>query len=157
MKKKIFNKLDFIFDYADSTASGRLGLPIFLNEAVYENYGKNKPDKDSKRTLVAQKTSGFQDNQVITVSAKNLYRDINIYDNTLNYFDIGFQSPAGTDGFGTYDYSLVDTISIRGEKAFQIRYQPKRKDVLAFQGNLYIDTDSYAVLGATLRSTQNQC
>jgi hypothetical protein len=48
-----------------------LGLPIFLNEAVYENYGKNKPDKDSKRTLVAQKTSGFQDNQVITVSAKN--------------------------------------------------------------------------------------
>ncbi|BAP29727.1 uncharacterized protein CHSO_0690 [Chryseobacterium sp. StRB126] len=154
MKKKIFNKLDFIFDYADSTASGRLGLPVFLNEAVYENYGKNKPDKDSKRTLVAQKTSGFQDNQVITVSAKNLYRDINIYDNTLNYFDIGFQSPAGTDGFGTYDYNLVDTISIRGEKAFQIRYQPKRKDVLAFQGNLYIDTDTYAVLGATLRSTQ---
>jgi hypothetical protein len=39
----------------------------------------------------------------------------------------------GTDGFSTYDYSLVDTISIRGEKAFQIRYQPKRKDVLAFR------------------------
>ncbi len=154
MKKKIFNKLDFIFDYADSTASGRLGLPIFLNEAVYENYGKNKPEKNSKRTLVAQKTSGFQDNQVITVSAKNLYRDINIYDNTLNYFDIGFQSPVGSDGFSTYDYSLMDTITIRGEKAFQIRYQPKRKDILAFQGNLYIDTDTYAVLGATLKSTQ---
>ncbi|ROH98806.1 carboxypeptidase-like regulatory domain-containing protein [Chryseobacterium sp. G0240] len=154
MKKKIFKKLDFIFSYADSTASGRLGLPIFLNEAVYENYGKNKPEKDSKRTLVAQKTSGFQDNQVITVSAKNLYRDINIYDNTLNYFDIGFQSPVGSDGFGTYDYSLVDTIAIHGEKAFHIRYQPKRKDVLAFQGNLYIDTDTYAVLGATLKSTQ---
>ncbi len=104
--------------------------------------------------MVAQKTSGFQDNQVITVSAKNLYRDINIYDNTLNYFDIGFQSPVGSDGFSTYDYDLVDTISIRGEKAFQIRYQPKRKDVLAFQGNLYIDTDTYAVLGATLKSTQ---
>ncbi|MCQ9641198.1 DUF5686 and carboxypeptidase regulatory-like domain-containing protein [Chryseobacterium sp. WG14] len=154
MKKKIFNKLDFIFDYADSTASGRLGLPIFLNEAVYENYGKNKPEKDSKRTLVAQKTSGFQDNQVITVSAKNLYREINIYDNTLNYFDIGFQSPVGSDGFSTYDYSLVDTITIRGEKAFHIRYQPKRKDILAFQGNLYIDTDTYAVIGATLKSTQ---
>ncbi|CAM2790133.1 carboxypeptidase-like regulatory domain-containing protein [Chryseobacterium flavum] len=154
MKKKIFNKLDFIFDYADSTASGRLGLPVFLNEAVYENYGKNKPDKDKKRTLVAQKTSGFQDNQVITVSAKNLYREINIYDNILNYLDIGFQSPAGSDGFATYDYNLVDTINIRGEKAFHIRYQPKRKDILAFQGNLYIDTDTYAVMGATLKSTQ---
>jgi hypothetical protein len=37
-----------------------LGLPIFLNEAVYENYGKNKPDKDSKRTLVAQKHQDFR-------------------------------------------------------------------------------------------------
>lgn len=154
MSKKIFNKLDFIFDYADSTASGKIGLPIFLNESIYENFGKNKPDKRTKRLLVAQKTSGFQDNQVITITAKNLYRDINIYDNTINYFDIGFPSPVGETGFSTYDYNLVDTISIRGENAYKIRYLPKRTEVLAFQGYLYIDTDSYAVLGATLKSTQ---
>lgn len=154
MKRKIFNKLDFIFDYADSTASGKIGLPLFLNEAVYENYGENRPSKRNKRLLVAQKTSGFQDNQIITLTAKNLYRDINIYDNTLNYFDIGFPSPVGETGFSTYDYNLTDTISIRGENAFKIRYLPKRTEVLAFQGYLYIDTDSYAVLGATLKSTQ---
>ncbi|MEY8758086.1 DUF5686 family protein [Chryseobacterium tongliaoense] len=154
MKKKIFNKLDFIFDYADSTASGKMGLPIFLNEAIYENYGENKPQKKTKKLLVAQKTSGFQDNQIVTLTAKNLYRDINIYDNTLNYFDIGFPSPVGTDGFSTYDYNLIDTISMRGENAYKIRYQPKRTEVLAFQGYLYIDTDTYAVLGATLKSTQ---
>lgn len=154
MKKKIFNKLDFIFDYADSTASGKMGLPIFLNEAIYENYGENKPSKKTKKLLVAQKTSGFQDNQIVTLTAKNLYRDINIYDNTLNYFDIGFPSPVGTDGFSTYDYNLIDTISMRGENAYKIRYQPKRTEVLAFQGYLYIDTDTYAVLGATLKSTQ---
>ncbi|KMQ70011.1 hypothetical protein ACM39_00855 [Chryseobacterium sp. FH2] len=156
MKKKIFNKLDFIFDYADSTATanGKVALPIFLNEAIYENYGENKPSKRTKKLLIAQKTSGFQDNQIVTLTAKNLYRDINIYDNTLNYFDIGFPSPVGTDGFSTYDYNLIDTIDVRGEKAYQIRYQPKRTEVLAFQGYLYIDTDSYAVLGATLKSTQ---
>ncbi|MFC3160142.1 DUF5686 family protein [Chryseobacterium arachidis] len=154
MKRKIFNKLEFIFDYKDSTASGKIGLPVFLNEAIYENYGENKPSKRTKRLLVAQKTSGFQDNQIITLTAKNLYRDINIYDNTLNYFDIGFPSPVGETGFSTYDYNLLDTVSIRGESAFKIRYQPKRTEVLAFQGYLYIDTDSYAVLGATLKSTQ---
>lgn len=154
MKRKIFNKLEFIFDYKDSTASGKIGLPVFLNEAVYENYGENRPSKRAKRLLVAQKTSGFQDNQIVTLTAKNLYRDINIYDNTLNYFDIGFPSPVGETGFSTYDYNLVDTISIRGENAFKIRYLPKRTEVLAFQGYLYIDTDSYAVLGATLKSTQ---
>uniref|UniRef100_A0AAU6WPZ6 DUF5686 family protein n=1 Tax=Chryseobacterium endophyticum TaxID=1854762 RepID=A0AAU6WPZ6_9FLAO len=154
MKRKIFNKLEFIFDYKDSTASGKLALPVFLNEAVYESYGENRPAKRTKKLLVAQKTSGFQDNQIITLTAKNLYRDINIYDNTLNYFDIGFPSPVGETGFSTYDYNLIDTISIRGEEAFKIRYQPKRTEVLAFQGYLYIDTDSYAVLGATLKSTQ---
>lgn len=153
MNRKIFNKLDFIFEYADSTASGKMALPIFLNESLYKNFGENRPGKKTKKLLVAQKTSGFQDNQVITVTAKNLYRDINIYDNTLNYFDIGFPSPVGTDGFSTYDYNLVDTISVRGEQAYKIRYMPRRTEVLAFQGYLYIDTDSYAVLGATLKST----
>ncbi|MFL9835580.1 DUF5686 family protein [Chryseobacterium terrae] len=153
MNKKIFNKLDFIFDYADSTARGKMALPIFLNESIYNHFGENKPNKKTKKLLVAQKTSGFQDNQVITITAKNLYRDINIYDNTLNYFDIGFPSPVGTDGFSTYDYNLTDTVSIRGEQAYKIRYQPRRTEVLAFQGYLYIDTDSYAVLEATLKST----
>lgn len=153
MNRKIFNKLDFIFDYADSTASGKMALPIFLNESLYENFGENKPGKKTKKLLVAQKTSGFQDNQVISITAKNLYRDINIYDNTLNYFDIGFPSPVGSDGFSTYDYNLIDTISVRGEDAYKIRYQPRRTEVLAFQGYLYISTDSYAVLGATLKST----
>jgi len=153
MNRKIFNKLDFIFDYADSTASGKMALPIFLNESLYKNFGENRPGKKTKKLLVAQKTSGFKDNQVVTMTAKNLYRDINIYDNTLNYFDIGFPSPVGTDGFSTYDYNLVDTISIRGEQAYKIRYLPRRTEVLAFQGYLYIDTDSYAVLGATLKST----
>lgn len=153
MNRKIFNKLDFIFDYADSTASGKMALPIFLNESLYENFGENKPGKKIKKLLVAQKTSGFQDNQVISITAKNLYRDINIYDNTLNYFDIGFPSPVGSDGFSTYDYNLIDTISVRGEDAYKIRYQPRRTEVLAFQGYLYISTDSYAVLGATLKST----
>ena len=153
MNRKIFTKLDFIFDYADSTARGKMALPIFLNESIYTNFGENKPNKKTKKLLIAQKTSGFQDNQVIAITAKNLYRDINIYDNTLNYFDIGFPSPVGTDGFSTYDYNLIDTVSVRGEQAYKIRYQPRRTDVLAFQGYLFIDTDSYAVLGATLKST----
>ncbi len=130
-----------------------MALPIFLNESLYENFGENRPGKKTKKLLVAQKTSGFQDNQVISITAKNLYRDINIYDNTLNYFDIGFPSPVGSDGFSTYDYNLIDTISVRGEDAYKIRYQARRTEVLAFQGYLYISTDSYAVLGATLKST----
>lgn len=154
VKKKIFNKLDFVFSYADSTGNGQLSLPFFLNEAVYETSGQNNPTKRQKRLMVAQKTAGFKDNEIITTAAKNLYRDIDIYENTINYFDIGFQSPVGEFGFSTYDYELMDTLTVNGEDSFRIKYQPKRKDVLAFQGYLYISSKNYAVVKASLKSTK---
>lgn len=155
MKRKIFNKLDFIFKYADSADNGNLSLPMFLNESVYNIYGKNQPEKEFKRDLVAQKQSGFQDNQIMSTTVKNLYKEINIYDNTLNYFNIGFQSPVSTDGFSTYDYNLIDTVNVRGEESYHIRYFPRRKDVLAFTGDLFISTNTYAVVKVSLKSTKN--
>lgn len=154
MDKKIFKKVDFIFDYADSADNGKLALPIFLNEAIYQNFGQNEPTKKLKRLMTAQKTSGFQDNQIVSLTAKNLYRDINIYDNIINYFDIGFPSPVARDGFSTYDYAVTDTLFVNGQEAYKIQYQPKRTDVLAFQGYLFISTDKYAVVQANLRSTR---
>jgi hypothetical protein len=155
MKKKIFNKVDFIFKYADSAANGKLTLPVFLNESVYNIYGENHPQKKEKKDLIAQKTSGFKDNQIMATTVKNLYKEINIYDNTLNFFNIGFQSPVSTDGFSTYDYNLIDSLNIRGIACYHIKYFPRRKDVLAFAGDLFISKDSFAVVKVSLKATKN--
>lgn len=152
--KKIFNKVDFVFKYADSTGNGKVDLPIFLTESIYDNIGKNRPEKKTKRLLTAQKTSGFEDNQIIAQTGKNLYKDLNIYDNTLNFFDIGFMSPVSTEGFSTYDYELVGESTVNDVPTYKIHYQPKRKDVLGFQGVLYISKEKYAVVKASLKSTQ---
>lgn len=154
MDRKIFNKVGFIFKYADSAANGKLSLPVFLNESIYNIYGENQPDKKEKKDLIAQKTSGFQDNQIMATTVKNLYKEINIYDNTLNFFNIGFQSPVSTDGFSTYDYNLIDSISIRGQECYHLKYFPRRIDVLAFIGDLYISKGSFAVVKVSLKSTK---
>ncbi|MFC6266746.1 DUF5686 family protein [Frigoriflavimonas asaccharolytica] len=154
MDRKVFQKLDFIFNYADSADNGQLALPLFLNEAIYKNLGQNKPTAKNKRLLTAQKTSGFQQNQIVSLTAKNLYRDFDIYDDTINFFDIGFTSPVSRNGFSTYDYQLQDTLFVNGQESFKIKYEPKRKDVLAFEGYLYISTEYFAVVEATLRSTK---
>ncbi len=154
MKKKLFRKVDFIFDYVDSADNGKLALPVFINESIYQNLGKNRPDKRKKRLLTAQKSSGFEDNEIISLSAKNLYRDINIYDNTINYFDIGFMSPVAKEGFSVYDYNLLEETTVNGQGVYKIFYQPRKKDVLAFEGYLYISKDHYAVVQASLRSTK---
>lgn len=154
MEKKIFNKLEFVFDYADSANfSKKLTLPVFFNETVFKTYGKNQPEKKENKIIVANKFSGFNNNELIASTAKNQFKEVNLYDNTLNFFNIGFPSPVGTDGFATYEYEITDSLSVNGVDTFEIKYYPKRKEVLAFQGNLYISKDTYNIVKATLKST----
>ena len=154
MKKKIFNDLEFIFDYADSANyDKKLSLPVFFNETIYKTYGKNQPEKKENRIILANKFSGFNENELIASTAKNQFKEVNIYDNTLNFFNIGFPSPAGTDGFTTYEYEIADSVAVNGIETYVIKYFPKSKEVLAFQGNLYISKDTYNIVKATLKST----
>ncbi len=154
MEKKIFNHLEFVFKYADSSNfDKKMVLPVFFNETIYKTYGKNTPEKRDNRVIIANKTSGFNDNELIASTAKNQFKEINLYDNTLNFFNIGFTSPAARDGFSIYDYSLTDSLTVNGTDCYAIRYFPKRKETLAFQGFLYISKDTYNIVKATLKST----
>ena len=155
-ERKIFDELEFIFDYADSANyEKKLTLPVFFNETIYKTYGKNFPENKENKMIVANKFSGFNNNELIASTAKNQFKDINLYDNTLNFFNIGFPSPVGSEGFNTYDYEITDSLSVNGTESYMIKYSPKRKEVLAFQGNLYISRDTYNVVKATLKSTTN--
>lgn len=49
---------------------------------------------------------------------------------------------------------MIEEFSIKGEPCYRIQYEPKRSDVLAFRGFLYISKESFAVVKATLRSTK---
>lgn len=154
MNKKIFNDLEFIFEYADSANyEKKLTLPVFFNETLFKTYGRNKPEKQENKIIVANKFSGFNNNELIASTAKNQFKEVNLYDNTLNFFNIGFPSPAASDGFNTYEYELRDTLSVNGTESYLISYYPKRKEILAFQGNLYISKDTYNIVKATLKST----
>ena len=155
-QRKIFNKLDFVFKYADTLDNAnQLALPIFFNETLYKNWGKNDPIKKEKREILANKSSGFSDNDIVANTAKNLYKDINIYDNLLNFFNIGFTSPIARDGFSVYDYQLLGEEFINGTDAYRIRYSPKRKEVLSIFGVIYIAKETYAVVSATIKSSKN--
>jgi hypothetical protein len=155
-QKKIFNKVDFIFKYADTLDQpNQLSLPVYFNETLYKNYGQNRPTKKEKREIIANKSSGLTSSDAMANTAKNLYKEIDIYENVLNFFNIGFTSPIATDGFSAYDYQLLGEESINGNDCFRIKYAPKRKDVLSIYGVLYISKENYAVVRVTLKSTKS--
>ena len=154
-KNKIFNNVDFIFKYADTTESkNQLSLPIFLNETIFKKYGRNQPSKKEKNEILANKSSGFTNNEALANTAKNLYKDIDIYDNVLNFFNIGFTGPIAKDGFLSYNYQLLEDTNISGTDCYRIRYSPKRKDVLSIFGTVYISKQNYAVVKATIKSSK---
>ena len=156
MKRKVFKGFEFLFEKVDtSSINGRTYLPAFLNESIYKVEGINKPKNVERRALEANKTSGFEENELVTSVVKNLFKDINIYDNRLNFLNIKFVSPIATDGFAVYDYELTDTVNVDGIEAYRIKYYPRRDGELTFKGDMYIDKSSYAVKTIELETTKD--
>lgn len=154
-KKRAFKGMDSIlFKYNDSSEiAGKAVLPIFITESIFQTFGKNDPKKERK-DLIATRLSGLKNNQIVTKTIQNMYRDINIYDNTINYLNIGFVSPVSTDGFGVFDYNITDTIEINTVKSYEIRFTPKNPEALALKGKLYISMDKYNVMKVEMQTNK---
>src|SRR5690606_20783727 len=66
MKSKLFKDMEFIFERVDtSEITGKAYLPAFLNESVYRVYGRNEPTRRERKDLIANKSSGFDDNEIV--------------------------------------------------------------------------------------------
>ncbi|MDR2122763.1 MAG: DUF5686 and carboxypeptidase regulatory-like domain-containing protein [Flavobacteriaceae bacterium] len=154
INKKIFQKLNISTQDIDTLdMSGKTYIPVFLNESISNVVGQNVPYKREKSFLQGNKTSGIPNNDIVSNTVKNLYKEINIYNNVLNFFNKGFTSPVATVGFSVYDYLLADTVTVDGVSCYYIKYKPRRNNELTFKGDLYISVDGYAVKQATLQST----
>ena len=89
MDKQVFKGMEMVFDQIDtSKITGKVYLPIFINESVYKTYGKNNYPRKKNSLLLANKNSGYSTNQRIISFIKQLYVEYNIYDNNLFFFDI---------------------------------------------------------------------
>lgn len=153
-KKKIFKGMEFMFKNIDS-ATGKNYVPIYINETLTDVYKRNEGLPREKKVVLAEKASGFEDNQILVQMVQNLYKDFNIYENTLNFFDKGYTSPLARDGFAVYEYELVNDMVVEGEPCYTIKYRPKNNAALAFRGTMYISKESYAVKNISLSSAKS--
>lgn len=152
--KKIFKGMEFMFQDVDTTATGQKYVPIYINEILSEVYHRNNGVPQEKTVIVAEKASGFDNNQILVQMIQNLYKDFNIYDNTINFFNKGYTSPVSTGGFGVYNYELLTDQVIGGEPCYAIRFLPINPAALAFRGTLYISKKNFAIKKVTLISSR---
>ena len=143
-QKKIFKKIQFIFNYVDtSEMNGKPYLPFFLKESISEVYYRKSPKK-KKEFVKASKMIGFHeyiDNQGIGHMIDNMYQDIDIYDNNIMVLTNPFTSPISPLAPNIYKFLIMDTLVVNGYRCIDIAFLPRNKYDMAFVGNLYVTAD----------------
>jgi len=155
IKSKVFKGMEFVWEQIDtSNITGNSYLPIFVNEAFSKVYGDNKL-KEEKEVLEGNKNSGFENNQTLIAFIKDLYKEYDIYDNYLKFFDKAFTSPLSRTGIDVYNYVLLDSAYRDNKWCYNIVYYPRRKNELTFKGDFWVNDSTWAIKEINLQASKS--
>ncbi len=149
--KRMQRNFGFIFNYIDTSAlTGQAYLPAMISETTADYYHSNNP-AISREVIRANRISGIEDTFSVAQFTGQLQSDVNFYDNFIELFNVRFASPLAHGGRSFYKYFLVDSTHIAGRKTYKIRFHPKRLTTPVLDGEINIDSASYALQSASVR------
>ncbi len=144
-----FKNIKPLFDSINGIRSdeGKPLLPVFISETVSDYYFQSPPKKhheDIKATKVVGVgvTDGTTTVQVLGATLQQY----NFYDSWIVVMKKAFISPIGDGCLFYYKYKIRDTVTIENKTCYKIELTPKRKQDLAFTGNVWISDTSYAIM-----------
>lgn len=147
-KRKIVKKISLVIDSLEQIAGedGKPILPIFIAESVSENFYRNNP-KLKKEKILNTRMSGLfvEDGTLISQLIGSTFQEYNFYQNWLNIVEKDFVSPIADVWRLYYDYDLIDSLYIGGDFCYRIDIRPRRSGDLAFNGTMWITTQTYAI------------
>jgi hypothetical protein len=141
--RRVFNSLQFIFDYIDSTTSDKQYLPMFMTESLSDYYYRRDP-KSEREVIKGTKVSGVS-NESISQFLGDMYQNVNVYENHIGVFGKSFVSPIADFGKRFYKYYLIDSMVVDGNFCYQIEFVPKQAQEPVFSGTMWINDTTYAI------------
>ncbi|MCW5520856.1 carboxypeptidase-like regulatory domain-containing protein [Aureitalea sp. L0-47] len=155
IKSKVFKGMEFVWEQIDtSNITGNSYLPIFINEAYSKVYGDNLLNNE-KEMLEGNKNSGFENNQTLIAFIKDLYKEYDVYDNYMKFFDKAFTSPLSKTGIDVYNYVLLDSAYRDNKWCYNIVYYPRRKNELTFKGDFWVNDTTWAIKEINLQASKS--
>lgn len=149
--KKLQKNFGFVFEYMDtSVVTGNSYLPVMITESTSDYYYRKTP-KMSREVVKASRISGIEDNYTLAQFTGNMHVNVNLYNNYINIFEVNFASPLSDHGTMFYKYFLVDSVQMDNRKIYKIRFHPKSKAHPVFDGEVNIDSLTWALESASMR------
>ena len=125
--------------------NNKLILPVSVDETVSQKVYRKKPH-DEKTIIKGMNSSGINDliqtGDILNTVIKDVFTDVNIYDDQIRLLQYPFTSPIGKDAVAFYRYYIQDTIMVQGDKCFHLHFLPNNQQDFGFRGDLYILADS---------------
>lgn len=150
-----FKKFAFLKDHVERCPqTDKLILPITVNEIVSEVFYRKDP-KTEKVLIKAESNKGINElintGDILTTMLKDVFTDVNIYDNECRLLQYPFKSPIADNAIGFYRYYLQDTIKIENDSVIDVGFLPNNQQDFGFSGHVYVMKDStYQVRRVTL-------
>jgi hypothetical protein len=142
-ERDIVKRLDVVMDYLDTADNGKNFLPVMLSETKSEFFYRKDPKK-KKEVIQGTYVTGIENLQVEQFLG-DMYLDINIYDNYILMFNKAFISPTANFARSFYRFYLEDSTFIDQYWCYKMRFVPKRKGDMTFQGEMWVHDTTYAI------------
>ena len=141
-----FRKRPWLVDQIEACPyNNKLILPISVDETVSQKIYRKKPH-DEKTIIKGMNSTGINDliqtGDILNTVVKDIFTDVNIYDDQIRMLQYPFTSPIGKDAIAFYRYYIQDTLMVQGNLCFHLHFLPNNQQDFGFRGDLYILADS---------------
>ncbi len=146
LTKGIFKTYPWLVGQVEvSQYNDKLVLPLTVDETVTRHLYRKDPKKE-KAIIIGQKSSGvndlFQTGNIITTVMRDVFSDVNLYDDYILLLRHKFSSPIGRDAILFYRYYITDTVYIGQDRCIALDFVPNNQRDFGFRGQIYIMDDS---------------
>ena len=145
-EEPFFQKKPWIKDHAEVCEyNNKLILPISVEETVMQCRYRKDP-RTERNVIFGQKSTGindlFQTGDILNTVLKDVFCDVNIYDDQIRLLQHPFTSPIGKGAIGFYRFYIEDTLYVENDKCIQLHFMPNNQQDFGFRGDIYILADS---------------
>jgi len=143
-----YKRFAFLKDHVErNPKTDKLTLPLTVDEMLSQHFYRKDP-KSEKTVIKGESNKGVTElvntGEIMTTTMKDLFVDVNIYDNECRLLQFPFKSPIADNAISFYRYYLQDTLYIDNQKVVDVGFLPNNLQDLGFTGHLYVllDPDS---------------
>ena len=141
-----FAKKQWLIDQIETSPfNHKLILPVSVDETVTQHIYRKAP-KTEKSIIKGQSSTGvnqlIQTGDILNVALKDVFTDVDIYDDYVRLLQYPFVSPIGKNAIGFYRYYIQDTVYVDRDLCYHLGFLPNNQQDFGFRGELYILADS---------------